>query len=334
MVNMQRTRLGEQLPLKTPFSLHIFPSFYCNFKCSYCLHSLSEEQLKRMNFSRQLMSIETYKKAIDDLSRFDDRLKAIIFAGHGEPLIHPQIAEMVRYAKEKDAAQRVEIVTNGSLLTNELSDKLISAGLDRLRVSLQGITSAKYKEISAVDIDINKLVSQLEYFCAKKRDTEVYVKIMDISMDSTEDFDKFKDMFKNACDISAVEYAIPFVDEVDYSQFGELSKKCKQGNSGKSNICSMPFYMMVLYPDGTVAPCCSTTLPIRYMNVKASSLKEIWDSRQHSLFLLKQLGGADMIGVCKDCSVPEFGLQSGDYLDGYKDMLIEKYKEEMENNER
>lgn len=324
-MNTKRVNLYEQLPLKTPFSLHIFPSFYCNFKCSYCLHSLSDDKLDEMRFKKQMMGFDVYKKAIDDLPEFDGRLRALIFAGHGEPLLNKDIAKMVAYAKEKQVAERIEIVTNGSLLTHKMSDSLIEAGLDRLRVSLQGITSEKYKEISCVDIDINDIKEKLEYFCSKKTNTEVYVKIMDISMDSPDDLPKFKDMFKNASDIAAVEYAIPFVDEVDYSQFGELSHKCKQGNTGRSEICSMPFYMMVLYPDGTVAPCCSTTLPVRYKNVMEFSLKEIWDSKQRNLFLKKQLGGVDMIGVCKECSVPAYGLQEGDYLDDYKDELIKKY---------
>lgn len=326
-MSITRVELGEQLPLSTPFSLHIFPSFYCNFRCSYCLHSLDSSTLSEMGFKKQMMDMEIYKKAIDDLTAFDRRLKALIFSGHGEPLLNKHICEMVAYAKGKNIAERIEIVTNGSLLTHEMSDGLIEAGLDRLRVSLQGITSEKYKEISDVDIDINNLIENLEYFCRNKKSTDVYVKIMDISLDTPNDFDKFKEMFRNASDTAAIEYAIPFVNEVDYSQYGELSNKCKQGNMQRSNICSMPFYMLNLYPDGTVAPCCATTLPIKYKNVMEASLKEIWNGQQHRAFLRKMLGGYDSIAVCKDCSVPSFGLQEGDYLDKYKEKLINSYSE-------
>lgn len=326
-MNTKRVELHEHLPLAAPFSVHIFPSFYCNFKCNYCLHSLSADKLAEMNFHKQFMSLDIYKKTVDDISEFDTKIKALIFAGHGEPLLNKSIAEMVRYAKEKDIAERIEIVTNGSLLSHEMSDALIDAGLDRLRVSLQGITSQKYKEISDVELDINELKENLEYFCSHKKNTEVYVKIMDISMDCEDDFGKFKDMFKNACDISAIEYAIPFVNEIDYSQVGDLSSKCKQGNSGRSQICSMPFYMMVIYPDGNVAPCCSTSLPLTYGNVMQTSLKDIWNGKMLNSFLIKQLNGVKDIAVCNECSVPDFGLQNGDYLDGYKDELLNKYAE-------
>lgn len=325
-MNTKRTELGKQLPLDTPFSVHIFPIFYCNFRCNYCLHSLSDDKLKEMNFKRQKMDIEVFRKSIDDIAKFNKKIKALIFAGHGEPLLHPDIAEMVRYASEKNIAERIEIVTNGSLLTEELSDKLIDAGLDRLRVSLQGITSKKYKEISDVDIDINEMVQKLKYFYDHKKKTEMYVKVMDISMDSEDEFDKFKQMFEPVCDIAAIEYTIPFVNEVDYSQFGELSNKCKQGNIGKSEICSMPFYMMVIYPDGKVYPCCSTSVPLCYGNVKEKSLTEIWNGSQHKEFLIRQLNGAADINICKECVVPQFGLQDGDYLDNYKDELLSLYK--------
>ena len=39
---------------------------------------------------------------------------------------------------------KVEIVTNGILLTKEMSDRLINSGLDRLRISLQGLDEEKY----------------------------------------------------------------------------------------------------------------------------------------------------------------------------------------------
>lgn len=328
-MNTNRVELHSVLPLSSPFSVHIFPSFFCNFKCNYCLHSLPAEKLAEMNFHKQFMNMDIYKKAVDDISEFDSQIKALIFSGHGEPLLNKNIAEMVRYAKDKDIAQRIEIVTNGSLLTHKMSDALIDAGLDRLRVSLQGITSEKYKSISDVELDIDELRENLEYFCSRKKNTEVYVKIMDISMDSEDDFGRFKEMFKTACDISAVEYAIPFVNEIDYSQVGKLSEKCKQGNVGRSNICSMPFYMMVIYPDGTVAPCCSTSLPLTYGNVMDTSLKSIWEGKVINEFLLNQLSGVQNINVCRECSVPGFGLQNGDYLDGARDELIRKYENRM-----
>ena len=99
--SVSRVALHKRLPLKEPFSLHVYPSFYCNFRCGYCLHSLDAAALERKGFRRQYMEFDLYRKAVDNVAAQGWHLKAMIFAGHGEPLLHPRIAEMIAYAKER-----------------------------------------------------------------------------------------------------------------------------------------------------------------------------------------------------------------------------------------
>lgn len=319
---LNRMNLHEQLPLSSPLSIHIFSSFYCNFKCRYCLHSLDTDDLQEMGFQKQFMEFQVYQKAIDDIASHHWHLKALIFAGHGEPLLHPDIAAMVAYAKERKISDRIEVVTNGSLLTHSLSDALIAAGLDRLRISLQGVSADQYKEMSGIDIDFAKFIEQLQYFYEHKTETEVYIKVIDLALKNPGDAERFEALCRGASDLHAIEYAIPFVQEID---LGELSGNCKQGNCHSSRICSMPFYMMALYPNGDVLPCCSTKPPL-LGNILQDNLKKIWESRERNNFLIQQLNGAKTIPVCSACSVPQFGLQEGDYLDGYEDELISVYQ--------
>lgn len=327
MTNIKRVELYKQLPLDVPFSVHIFPIYMCNFKCNYCLHSLSEEQLLKINFKKQIMNLEIYKKSIDDLMLYSRPLKALLFAGHGEPLLHPNIAEMVSYAKQKRIAERVEIVTNASLLTQDLSDKLISAGLDRIKISIQGISKRKYKDVCGFDIDYDKFIENIRYFYEHKTNTDVYIKIIDVALDSKDDEKKFYDIFKPISDNVAIEYAIPFVEEIDKKNYGKEFDKCKQGNKPlKTEVCSMPFYMMVVEPSGQVVPCCSTAVPFIFGNIKDNSLTEIWKSNKRKTFLSMQLMNRSINKICKKCTVPQFGLQEGDYLDAYKNELIKYYK--------
>jgi len=65
-----------------------------------------------------------------------------VFGGFGEPLCHPVIATMVAAAKGIGA--QVELISNGTLLTNDLSIQLAEAGLDVLWVSLDGSTVEGY----------------------------------------------------------------------------------------------------------------------------------------------------------------------------------------------
>ena len=322
-----RTALHQVLPLASPFSLHVYPSFYCNFRCGYCLHSLDGDALERKGFRRQYMDFSLYQKAVDDAANAGWKLKALIFAGHGEPLLHRRIADMVAYAKDKGIAERTEIVTNASLLTQELSDALIDAGLDRLRVSIQGTTSEAYRKTSGVNLDFERFVEQLRYFYEHKRNTDVYIKIIDVALKGADDQKCFEETFRPVSDMVAIEHAIPFVPEID---LGELSGESKQGGDMRSDVCSMPFYMLVLYPNGDGLPCCSTEVPIAFGNARQDSLAHIWQSKQRTAFLIRQLGGVKNIPVCSSCSVPSFGLQEGDRLDGYQDRLRKQYQTVLE----
>ncbi len=334
----KRVQLYQQLPLQTPFSVHMFVSYFCNFSCKYCLHALSKEQLASKNFHKQFMDFELYRKAIEDLTHFDNKIKALIFAGHGEPLLHKDIAAMVAYAKEKDVAERVEIVTNGSLLTKALADDLIAAGLDRLRISVQGIDAKAYQDTMGKPFDFSRFLAQLAYFYQHKTKTEVYCKIIDVAMKSKEEEKIFMEIFSPVADETAIEYEIPFVKEVDNRAFKQEFSCSKQGNyTSGAKVCSMPFYMLVVTPTGDVVPCCSTDIPLVYGNIKEKNLKEIWESPIVKGFCrVHLLGNRELHPICSVCSVPQYGLQAGDYLDEYAAQLLEKYPMErgiMKNNE-
>lgn len=323
-----RVKLGEVLPLDTPLSVHIFPSYVCNFRCSYCLHSLSDDELNNMSFKRELMDYNVLVSAVDQIKFFPKKLKSLIFAGHGEPLIHKRIADMVYYAKKRDVAEKIEIVTNGYLLNKNMCDDLISAGLDRLRVSIQGVSEESYKKVTNQSINLKDLIEKLTYFFEHKTNTEVYVKIIDMALSSKEEEQVFYQMFGDVCDKIAIEYVIPFANGVDYSNIKTDYERCKQGHkSMHTKICAMPFYMIVIEPDGSILPCCSTQFPLKLGNVKDNSIKDIWNGQKMRDFQVVQLQGkSGLYSACKKCVVPSHGMQQGDYLDDYADQLVARYK--------
>ncbi len=117
----------------------------CNFKCRYCAQSLGREYLEReYTFPPENMPLEIMKLVVSQASEFPKRFKLVSMMGHGEPLCNTKLPEMVGMVKESGIAERVDIITNASLLTHEYSDRLLDAGLDVLRVSLQGIDSQAY----------------------------------------------------------------------------------------------------------------------------------------------------------------------------------------------
>lgn len=117
--------------------LYIEPTSLCNLECRTCIRNNWDEPVGKM-------SMQIFRKIIDDLRAFPKPL-TIFFGGFGEPLFHPDIVEMVTCSKASGAS--VELVTNGTLLTENLSRDLIRSGLDMLWVSLDGATPESYADI-------------------------------------------------------------------------------------------------------------------------------------------------------------------------------------------
>lgn len=322
-----RIELPGAVPLKAPLAVHIFPSYHCNFRCSYCVHSLEDKEFSKL-FTKQLMTMDTFIKAVQGIERFDGKLKLLNFAGHGEPLLNKLLPKMIQYAVQRGITEKTEVVTNAYCLTQSMSEELVAAGLDSIRISIQGLTAGKYKEVSGADIDFDRLLRQIEYFYKNKGQCSVYIKIIDYALKDEEEEKRYYELFSGICDYIAVEHLVPTASGVDYEQFGMEYNQTQQGFPHKKiDVCPMPFYMMIVEPDGNVRNCCATRYPILLGNVNDSSLFDIWQSNMLRNFWLMQLDeGRNANPVCGICNIPDYGVQPGDILDPHRQMLSEKIK--------
>jgi len=100
----------------------------CNLKCVHC-YSRSEDR----NYRGEL-SHDEGKVLLDDLAQFGSPV--VLFSG-GEPLIRPDILELVRYAAQKGL--RAVISTNGTLISLDIAHKLKEIGLSYVGISLDGL---------------------------------------------------------------------------------------------------------------------------------------------------------------------------------------------------
>ena len=117
--------------------VYIEPTNLCNLDCVTCMRNVWDEAPGRMSeavFQRILAGIRAFQPT-----------PTVFFGGFGEPLTHPSICEMVAQAHQSGAV--VELITNGILLSVEMSRRLMDAGLDRLWVSLDGATPESYADV-------------------------------------------------------------------------------------------------------------------------------------------------------------------------------------------
>lgn len=325
----RRTALAEVLPLSAPYLVQIFPIYSCNFRCGYCIHAL--ERSKHGYISNKIvMDMEFYKKIIDDMKEAKWKIKMLRFAAIGEPLLHKNIAEMVAYAKKADIADSIDIVTNGSLLTRELSDALVNAGLTRLRISLEGLSDRDYKKNANVNIDFEKMTENIKYFYEHSDETKVYIKIIDYMVPNPEDQDKFHELIQPMCHSLAIEHLTPTIEEIDYKELSGNRSNNKPQNGEKlieASICPQPFYMMQINPDGNVVPCCSMKYPTILGNVMEESVDKIWNGEKYNTFRSNMLDGVwKASAVCQSCTLYRYDLHEEDKLDDVAMELKQKYK--------
>jgi len=117
----------------------------CNNNCVGCWCNsplLGEKKMDPQTKSKTL-PYEAIKKFIDEIYQMGTR--RIIFSGGGEPLIHPQAMDILRYVKKKGMLCQVH--TNFTLVDEKIIKELVNIKLDYLTISLWAATAKTYKLI-------------------------------------------------------------------------------------------------------------------------------------------------------------------------------------------
>jgi molybdenum cofactor biosynthesis enzyme MoaA len=119
----------------------------CNFRCGHC----SQSAPFIGNELAAPVSLEDVRLRIDALK--SRGLERVRFTG-GEPLLHPEVAEIIKYAQDRGVS--TSLVTNGSLLLGRAGD-LRAAGLEAAWISLYGSTAVGYRAVAGVSPSIGRL---------------------------------------------------------------------------------------------------------------------------------------------------------------------------------
>jgi MoaA/NifB/PqqE/SkfB family radical SAM enzyme len=117
--------------------VYVEPTVACNLDCITCFRNEWENPMGRM-------SDETFASILHGIKALDPA-PSVYFGGIGEPLYHPMTPGWV--AQAKALGTRVELITNGTTLTEEVSRELIEAGLDLLWVSIDGASPQAFADV-------------------------------------------------------------------------------------------------------------------------------------------------------------------------------------------
>ncbi|HNQ63751.1 MAG TPA: radical SAM/SPASM domain-containing protein, partial [Syntrophorhabdaceae bacterium] len=274
-----RTKLEEVFPLDTPFLIFLDPSDLCNFQCKFC-PSGDKALLKKVKRRPGLMDFELYRKIIDDLCTFEKPIKVLRLYKDGEPLLNPRFPEMVRYARERGCALQVDTTTNASLLNPQLNLELIDAGLDRIHISLNGLSDESYRQFTGRKVNFNKLVENIAHFYEHRKNCLVCIKIVGDNL-TQEEKDRFFDIFGNIADRIFIEHIAPCWPTFEMK---EAIPNPTVGINGQEirevMVCPYIFYSLSINSDGKVSLCFldwSRKLIIGDLNTQ--SLKSTWNGK-------------------------------------------------------
>jgi MoaA/NifB/PqqE/SkfB family radical SAM enzyme len=269
-----------------PLHIDIESTNDCNLRCPMCGRNFMKEKIGHMSW-------ELYKKIIDEGSKY--KLPSVKLNYRGEPLLHPKLVEMVKYAKKMKILE-VQFNTNGVLLTEEKIREFIEAGLDRIIFSVDGATKETYERIrwpakfEVVVQNIRRLV--------ELRDELGYdrpcVRVQMVNMEETRhEIEAFIKMWK------------PVANKLGIITKRERDPTKKISKHRKAFPCPQIWQRMMVCWDGEVRMCCGDWLgEIRVGDATKESLYDLWHGEVYTRIReLHRRGEFDKIPVCAKCEI-------------------------------
>lgn len=135
-----------------PYSAVFYATHKCNLDCSYCTQKNPEVFSEELDTARTIAVLHAIRRGVD----------TILFTG-GEPLIRPDIGELVRAARREAKFLDVLLVTNGVLLDQrqEILDHLTG-----LVVSLDAVTPEPNGRLTKSSV-VRRVLDNLEIVRSK-----------------------------------------------------------------------------------------------------------------------------------------------------------------------
>lgn len=336
IISGKRQRLIDLLPLKKPLSIFLEPTNICNFRCVMCVHGTENTRNDLKPF--QDMDMNLYRRIIRELADWEGPpLKLLRLTMLGEPLLNKNIIEMIRFAKEAKVAECIDFFTNASMLTPEMSEKLVKSGVDRIRFSIYAVDEERHAKITVQNKFTPSVIHNNIKFLwrirekLKSKTPYMLVKMFDAFGKENElFFSMYKDI-SDEVDLERVHNATRYSGNNLIKMFYNdpiLEKKTEESyKAGLHELksCPRPFMALCVDSIGNVLMCThDAARGTKIADLNNTTLKDVWYGEPLFQFRKMQLEGklADN-RICANCSWFKLFPQE-DCVDGFS---IERWKD-------
>src|ERR671939_1281973 len=131
-----------------PVLAHIIPMRRCNLACGYC---------NEYDKVSEPIPLDVMKRRLNKLAALGT---SIITISGGEPLMHPELDDIIRYIRRRGMI--AGLISNGYYFTPERIERLNRAGLQYLQISIDNVNPDRVSKKSLKNLD-KKLQFLSEY---------------------------------------------------------------------------------------------------------------------------------------------------------------------------
>ncbi len=297
-------RTGRTIVWGMPYTLTIEPTNLCNLRCPECPSGNGT-----MTRPSGMMSLDFYKRLIDDI-KGDTFYLQLFF--QGEPTINPLLPDMIRYARTK--RMYVSASTNANFVRPDTVAELLESGLDRLIVSLDGLSDETYR-IYRIGGKLEKVLAALESIKQlKSRDvgvrSEIIIQFL-VTRQNEHEIPEARALARRygatlalkTIQVYSLEGAGKFLPENERYRRYRMEDGKLRVKAALKNRCVRLWERGVVTWDGTVVPCCFDK-DARYPLGSTSELSfsEIWKSPAYQDFRRKILTDRRGVEMCTNCT--------------------------------
>ena len=330
-----RTELRDVVPLDTPYALYIDPTNLCNFHCSFCPRNL--DNFHDIAGDYKNMDLKLFKKIISDVEKFPKKLKAIRLYYLGEPLLNPDFMEMFSVVCKSNCCERIELTTNGSMLTKEKATSLLEAAKNfdgdiYVRISVYAADQKHFVYVTSNNMDVNIIknnVSQLFTLRNQSNVSNVFIYAKKLKTLNDED-ELFINSYKPIVDEVALEEPMNWSGDggddnfLLKKEYSDEKLEALEKGIVYPQVCSYLFTTLAIQSDGVVVVCCvDWSRKTECGDVNKQSLQDIWNGEDlRRLRLLHLDGRRQEIASCRNCK--RMPLAECDRLDECSDDIKSK----------